>query len=90
MFDFKSPSFCKIVQAEKVNIKSELVFRFKNILTISIKSLTFLSVFLVAPNGKILSMSRQKRGETDLREKKLSTKLKEFCPCSSTVRAADS
>jgi len=72
--------FVKLFKLKKGKCKIGLVFRFKNILTISIKSFTFLSIFLVAPNGKILSMSRQERGETNLRGKDLLTTLDKILP----------
>jgi len=41
---------------------------------------SFPTTFLVAPDGKILSMSRQDRGEPDLRSKDLLTTLDEILP----------
>ena len=41
---------------------------------------SFPTTFLIAPDGKILSMSRQERGEPDLRGKDLLTTLDEILP----------
>ena len=41
---------------------------------------SFPTTFLIAPDGKILSMSRQERGEPDLRGKDLLTTLDELLP----------
>ena len=41
---------------------------------------SFPTTFLVAPDGKILSMSRQERGEPDLRGKDLLETLEEILP----------
>jgi hypothetical protein len=41
---------------------------------------SFPTTFLVAPDGKVLSMSRHQRGEPDLRGKDLLTTLDEILP----------
>jgi thiol-disulfide isomerase/thioredoxin len=53
---------------------------FLNLKNFEFRIESFPTTFLVGPDGKLLSMSRQKRGEPDLRGKDLLTTLDEILP----------